>query len=53
MIERFRSFMFMRRHLKACRALARSGEERRKSFEVQQFNRRRAAALKHTRATQT
>ena len=39
----------IRRHL-ACRKLAKITAERRASFEVQQYAKRRAAALKATRA---
>jgi hypothetical protein len=45
-----RSFFFMRRHRKACRELQRLVEQRRQSFAIEQYRRRRAAALKHTRA---
>jgi hypothetical protein len=41
-----RNWLFMRRHMAACRKLQRLVEERRNSFEVQDFRRRRQAALK-------
>ena len=44
-----RSFFFMRRHLRACRELQRLVEKNKRSFETEQYRRRRAAALKHTR----
>lgn len=44
-----REWIFKYRHFRACRALQRDRERRQKSFEVEQFKRRRAAALKHTR----
>jgi hypothetical protein len=56
-----RNWLFLKRHHHscnrtiasarelACEALARDVEKRRNSFECEQFRRRRAAALKHTR----
>jgi hypothetical protein len=44
-----RNIVFMFRHKRACRRLQRIVEERRQSFEAEQYRRRRAAALKHTR----
>lgn len=44
-----REWLFHRRHMKACRELQRDVEQRRQSFEIEQYRRRRAAALKVTR----
>jgi len=41
-----RSLIFMHRHLKACRRLQKLVEENKRSFETEQYRRRRAAALK-------
>lgn len=49
MIRAFRNFLFLRRHHAACRKLQRIVEQRRQSFETQDFAKRRAAALKATR----
>jgi hypothetical protein len=45
-----RNWLFMRRHLKACRKLQQIVEQQRQSFECEQYRRRRQAALKVTRA---
>jgi hypothetical protein len=50
MIQRIRSYLFMRRHMRACRELQRITEERRQSYEVQRYRDKRAAALKASRA---
>jgi hypothetical protein len=44
-----RNWLFLIRHKRACRDLARITERARNSFEREQFRRRRAAALKATR----
>lgn len=49
MIRAVRNLIFLRRHHAACRKLQRMVEQRRQSFETEQFRRRRAAALKATR----
>lgn len=41
-----RTVLFLYRHKKACRQLQRLTEQRRQSFETEQYRRRRAAALK-------
>ena len=41
-----RELRFKHRHMKACRKLARMTEERASSFEIQDYRRRRLAALK-------
>jgi hypothetical protein len=45
-----RSFFFKRRHMKACRDLARDVERRRKSFETRDYVKRREAMLRVTRS---
>ena len=49
-MKRLREYLFLRRHMRACRELQRITDARRNSFEVQDYRRRREAALKHTRA---
>jgi hypothetical protein len=41
-----RNWLFMRRHLKACRELQRITNERANSYETRRYRERRAAALK-------
>jgi hypothetical protein len=44
-----RSIIFIWKHKRACRKLQRDVERRKQSFECEQYRRRRAAALKHSR----
>lgn len=46
MIQAIRNFLFVRRHMKACRELQRLVDERRRSFKTEDYRRRREAALK-------
>jgi hypothetical protein len=41
-----RSFLFLRKHKRACRELQRIVEANKRKFETQDFAKRRAAALK-------
>lgn len=41
-----RNWLFLFRHMRACRKLQRLTEERRNSFETRDYVKRRAAALK-------
>jgi hypothetical protein len=45
-----RNFLFVRKHMKACRKLQQIVEQRRNSYEVQDYRKRRQAALKASRA---
>jgi hypothetical protein len=46
MIHRLRTWLFLRRHLRACKRLQRIVERERASFRCEDYRRRRAAALK-------
>jgi hypothetical protein len=44
-----RNLLFILKHKRACKRLLRDVEQRKASFAVEQYRRRRAAALKFTR----
>jgi hypothetical protein len=44
-----REWLFLYRHRKACRKLQRLTEQRRNSFEIQDYRKRREAMLRVTR----
>jgi hypothetical protein len=49
MIQAIRNFLFVRRHMKACRDLQRLVNERCNSFEIESYRRHRKAALRFYR----
>lgn len=45
-MKRLREYIFLRRHMRACRELQRIVEQQRNSYETRRYRERRAAALK-------
>jgi hypothetical protein len=49
MIQRIRTWFFLRRHLRACQKLQALVDRQASSYETRRYREKRAAALKHTR----